>query len=190
MIEEKLRDEIIESEKARGDLIKWKLILVAAIGSVGLGLGSNATSMNNPTILLALIPLVCLYVDMVCYHNELRILIIGRFLRTGASDQTVQAYEQHAKNSRLGFSLEATALLAATVVVCALVVLVGIFNGLPGLFQNGVSAPFVGWVLIASGACAGVTSGILYLHTKKTGKALDKPEEPGQVSDTKARSAH
>ena len=28
---EKLRDEIIESEKARTELMKWKLILVAAI---------------------------------------------------------------------------------------------------------------------------------------------------------------
>ena len=30
---EKLRDEIIESHKARTELMKWKLILVAAIGN-------------------------------------------------------------------------------------------------------------------------------------------------------------
>ena len=38
---EKLRDEIIESQKARTELMKWKLILVAAIGGASLGIGSN-----------------------------------------------------------------------------------------------------------------------------------------------------
>ncbi len=34
-----LRDEIIESQKARADLFKWKIILVAAIGAAVLGVG-------------------------------------------------------------------------------------------------------------------------------------------------------
>ena len=33
-----LRSELLEARKARTDFIRWKLILVATIGAVGLGL--------------------------------------------------------------------------------------------------------------------------------------------------------
>jgi hypothetical protein len=53
--------------------MKWKLILVAAIGGARLGIGSNLPPGRNPPYqLLALIPRVCLYVDAVCIHIELR----------------------------------------------------------------------------------------------------------------------
>lgn len=45
---DKLRDEIIESQKARTDLMKWKLILVAAIGAAGFGIGSNVPQGATP----------------------------------------------------------------------------------------------------------------------------------------------
>lgn len=31
------KTEIIEAEKSRTDLLKWKLLIVAALGAVGLG---------------------------------------------------------------------------------------------------------------------------------------------------------
>lgn len=71
-----LRNEIVESEKARIDFLKYKLIVVGAIGVVGLGLKDQAP---YPLVLM-LIPLCCLYVDILCYHNTLRILVIGQFL--------------------------------------------------------------------------------------------------------------
>ncbi|OGD69619.1 hypothetical protein A3E89_01940 [Candidatus Campbellbacteria bacterium RIFCSPHIGHO2_12_FULL_35_10] len=74
-----LRAEIIESQKARIDLLKYKLIAIAALGSIGLGLGSNRP--ENAPLILALIPLVCLYVDLLCYHNTMRILVIGQFFK-------------------------------------------------------------------------------------------------------------
>jgi hypothetical protein len=40
---DKLRDEIIESEKARADFLKWKIVLAGAIGATGAG-GSLARS--------------------------------------------------------------------------------------------------------------------------------------------------
>jgi hypothetical protein len=65
-----LRNEVIESQKARTDLFKGKIILVAAIGAAGLGIG-NTTGKNYN--LLCLIPLVCVYVDILCSHMNLRI---------------------------------------------------------------------------------------------------------------------
>jgi hypothetical protein len=54
-----LRNEIIESQKARTSLLDKKLIIVAAVGTVGLGKGFFGSDSNSSTIvILCLIPLV------------------------------------------------------------------------------------------------------------------------------------
>jgi hypothetical protein len=109
-----LRDEIIESQKARADLFKWKIILVAAIGAAVLGvgdpLGGSAASadslVSKREYLLCLVPLVCVYTDILCAHMNLRIRVIGQFLRIhplGAvtDDSAAQvAYENFAHKAR------------------------------------------------------------------------------------------
>jgi hypothetical protein len=77
-----LRSEILESQKARIDLLKYKLIAAAALGAIGIGAGNLSTQFVEIDIklVLAIIPLVCVYVDLLCWHNSIRILIIGRFL--------------------------------------------------------------------------------------------------------------
>ncbi|HEV2719179.1 MAG TPA: hypothetical protein VG323_04100 [Thermoanaerobaculia bacterium] len=122
MLNDKLRDEIIESQKAQNDLVKWKLILVAAIGATGLGAVPNAP--KNAALLLALIPLVCIYVDAVCFHFEIRIMTIARFFRSQAGDD--QAYEQHCVQHRTGFALISVALFGASLVLSGLVLFVGV----------------------------------------------------------------
>ena len=75
-----LRGEILESEKARMDFLKYKLLAIAALGSIGLGLGSETGGSTFEHIyILGIIPLVCLYVDLLCHHNTLRILVIGQY---------------------------------------------------------------------------------------------------------------
>ncbi len=56
-----LRDEIIESEKARADLMKWKFIAVAAIGAAALGVCVTGSTGDKPEYLMCLVPLVCVY---------------------------------------------------------------------------------------------------------------------------------
>ncbi len=75
---DKLREEIIEAEKARADLLRWKLVITAALGGVGLGL--SGTSAATPLLLLG-VPLVCVYVDLLCNHMNLRIQLIAQYLR-------------------------------------------------------------------------------------------------------------
>lgn len=117
---ETFRQEIIEAQKVRSDLLKQKLILNAVLGGVGLGLtnigalrGLNAArkleklvEQSSSTIdareiekiqsslhsikslfdghtylILCLIPLVCFYIDLLCNHQDLKMLLIGRFLK-------------------------------------------------------------------------------------------------------------
>jgi hypothetical protein len=139
-----LREEIIESQKARTDLLKWKLILVAFIGAAAFGIQGNSAAPiagNNsaapiagnsaaPTwppriLLLALVPFVCFYVDAVCIHNELRILNIARFIRQGGLGKVAADYEHDCKTHRREFSIESVALLGTTLLLSFVVLLVG-----------------------------------------------------------------
>ena len=76
---EQLRSEILEAHNARSDLLKWKLVLVAGLGTIGLGLTQEIA---HPIVLIG-IPLVCAYVDLLTRHLTLRIHVIAGFLRTG-----------------------------------------------------------------------------------------------------------
>jgi hypothetical protein len=76
---EELRAEILEAERSRSDLLKWKLVLVAGLGAIGIGVQTN--SGRVPLVLIG-IPLVCAYVDLLCRHLTLRVHVIGQFLRS------------------------------------------------------------------------------------------------------------
>ena len=84
-IELALRDEIRKTQGAQSELMKWKLIAVAAIGAIGLGLpkvgGSSGATPGLRYQVLCLVPLLCLYADLVCLHYMLRIITIGAFIK-------------------------------------------------------------------------------------------------------------
>lgn len=137
-----LRKEIVESQKQRSDLLRTKLIIVATLGAAGLGL--TQTPASGAFLVLSLIPLVCFYVDLLCRHLQLRIVVIGTFLRMVASGEQA-AYERFVgESARMGpsrtmnvFALEDWALEGSTVVLCIAVVLAGV--ALPAIVQNPTS---------------------------------------------------
>ena len=71
MYEEKLRDEIIETKKSQTDLVRLKLVVVGVIGATGLGAVPYVP--KNAFALFALIPIVCFFLDLVCFHGEIGI---------------------------------------------------------------------------------------------------------------------
>jgi hypothetical protein len=81
---EAFRNEIIEAEKGRMDLLKWKILLIAGLGAVGLGLSSPEKAANpviSRHLLLCIIPFICVYVDSLCQHLQIRILVISEFFQ-------------------------------------------------------------------------------------------------------------
>ncbi|MEO7049141.1 MAG: hypothetical protein ABI091_27800 [Ferruginibacter sp.] len=72
-------DERLQAQAARIDLMKWKLIIVAAIGSAGLGFFKQ-DGINNAFSIIIFIPFCCLYVDLLCRKLSLRSLKINIFL--------------------------------------------------------------------------------------------------------------
>jgi hypothetical protein len=117
---EVFRNEIIEAEKERTDLLKWKLIVVAGLGGIGFGFFSNATGngAGNPQgnetshLALSIIPLACLYIDLICYNLQVRMIIIGLFIQNyrtsngGNDSEGYCMYEKFCDNNRGAFKLE------------------------------------------------------------------------------------
>lgn len=90
-----LREEILQSENVRSDLLKWKLALAGAIGAAGLGF-SGSNDLRHADLVLCAIPPVCVYVDLLCLHLNLKMLVIGTYLRRlppGSDADDVRRYE-------------------------------------------------------------------------------------------------
>jgi hypothetical protein len=123
-IDAPLREEVIECQRARSEFIRWKLILVAAVGSAAFGLGDK----DNPKHpeLLAFIPLICTYVDSVCLHNDSRIMMIGRFLRESPlASEAARAYEKFCAEHRASFYNEGFAVFISSLLLSVVIASIG-----------------------------------------------------------------
>ena len=187
-----LRKEIIESQKVRADLFKWKIILVAAIGAGVLGVTdpftaaapktAEAQSLNVRDYLLCLIPLVCVYTDALCLHLNLRIMVIGSFIRqyrdSGGSgdlqiDKKYEQFVQHAREKVGSFLLEDVALWITTVVMSFFVLAWGLLNLIGYIAPRPQWEP---WALIASGLVGLIATRVLFaLYRQRQAKITSLP---------------
>jgi hypothetical protein len=130
-IENSLRLEIVESQKTQAEFLKWKLLGVAGIGSLALGM-SDRTPVTNLDLLLCLIPLICAYVDLISVHIMLRIVAIGTYLRkskraVGGAVKDYESFLHEVRKRRRAdpFILELLALHGSTFVFSLFVVVAG-----------------------------------------------------------------
>lgn len=119
--------ELTEGAKYRGDLLKWKLLAIGAIGSAGLGFQKPDSSFSAWVFCLA--PFLCAYIDLLYRNSCIRREVVRSFIMAPDSqvDATVRgfvAYEQRSREKRYGLSFEAAAVLWSSVVVSLLVVIV------------------------------------------------------------------
>ncbi len=132
---EGLRNEIIEAEKARIDLLKWKLIVVAGLAGIGFGFFNNAPSADNSQgneishLALSVIPWACLYVDLLCYNLQIRMIVISLFMQNyrpsdgGNDTEGYCMYEKFCDTIRGAFKLEDWAMEHSTRVISGLIML-------------------------------------------------------------------
>jgi len=125
-----LRGEVIESQKTQADFLKWKIISVATIASISLGLAST----TNPTIqgaklLLCLVPLICAYVDLTSLHIMIRIIMIGIYLKKVGNAYETFVFEARERTGTNPFVFEAVALHGSSLVFN--IIIVGLGFALP-----------------------------------------------------------
>ena len=126
-----LSDELRLAQNARQELLKWKLVVISALGSAGLGFVENKTSFNLHLVLL-LIPFSCAYVDLLCRNLSVRTKRIVYFMSTLEDDNTNEIDIKFAKfyqnlKTKTGLSLETYALIGSTITISAFVAFVGFF---------------------------------------------------------------
>jgi len=181
--EEKLSEEIIDAHRTRAEYLKWKLLIVAALGVAGLGLSKDMGSKDN-TALLSLIPLVCVYVDLLCANLNQRIILIGKFFAQHNGD----AYERCARSAgeKGWFGLEDFALYGSTIAVCVLLLIFAFMKLLP-ILSGEIPSSSGSWFQAAAVAGGGLLGLILSRITKVKESRIRDGNIPVQVLNTNIR---
>jgi hypothetical protein len=132
------RSELIEAEKSRLDLFKWKLIISAALAGIGLGFVPDnqvypKSIFSSMHLVLCIIPLACNYVDLLCVNLQIRILMIGKFFKEIKDEDIegislIKTYETFCEDNSHVFSLDDIAQFWSTYFVSILVFAVGLYH--------------------------------------------------------------
>jgi hypothetical protein len=120
-----LRQEIIESQKTQAEFLKWKLITIAAVASVALGLEAGKTT-DPLKILFCLIPLLCGYVDLISLHIMIRVMTIGIYLRMAGDPYETFVFRVREKSWANPFIFEASALHGSSLIFNLLIIFASI----------------------------------------------------------------
>jgi hypothetical protein len=189
-----LRTEIIETQKVRSDLLKWKLLIVAFIGGAALGFSGSSGGQNPSSAYLALsvIPIGCFYVDLLCRHLSLRNKAIGLFISFRQEEnELLREYERFYDTifdkgwGRL--SLESLALVGCTVLLSVAIVPIGIaMSGMP--FWPPYAWPVS--LFYASGGMGVVLSLWLQARYQRAAAIAQKLAHANGATDARSTSAH
>ncbi|THB71175.1 MAG: hypothetical protein D6B28_07790 [Gammaproteobacteria bacterium] len=121
-----LRLEIIESQKIQADYLKWKLISVATLVSISLGISGNDTN-GEAEFLLCVVPFCCAYIDTVSLHVMMRIMTIGAYFKFRGC--TYENYIDDARKTNKGsLRLENYALKGSSVIFNMLPIIFGVYK--------------------------------------------------------------
>jgi|ERR1035438_7481577 hypothetical protein len=137
-----LRTEVIASQSSRIDLLKYKLLAIATLGGIGLGFAGGEVRVQSflfePAYLLCVLPFTCAFIDLLCMHNTIRILIIGRFLAMNGdayecfidslgkpTNDKIRQKDKHGE--RVYFELEDWALQWSSILLSLLLLTYGVY---------------------------------------------------------------
>jgi hypothetical protein len=157
-----LRDESVAAQTMRFDLAKFKLVTTAVLGSIAIGAGTSANTEKLPYV-IGLIPLVCIYIDLIADSKQIQLLVIGAFLKTQKTG-VLAAYEKFCAELRKEKSIfiDSYAFFYSTAFLCIAIFLFGV-----GQWQFGGSADSVEIAIeIFSGSIGLVISYLLNRRTR------------------------
>lgn len=157
-----LRAESIAAQTMRFDLAKFKLVTTAVLGSIAIGAGTTSGTEKFPYI-MGLIPLVCIYIDLIADSKQIQILVIGAFLKTEKAG-IFSRYEKYCSDlrSRKDIFIDSYAFYFSTMVLCIAISLFGV--GQLFLIEDYVRAEVL--IEIVSGLSGIALSTLLNLRTK------------------------
>ncbi len=137
---DKEKDRLSESQKTRDNLMKWKLVIVAAISSAALGF-SKSKPLPYSELALCLIPFACCYIDLLCRNLSIRTKMIGQFLAKEGEPlelfykdfkDKLESNKNETSKDKKEYSLESLALRGSTYFLSAGIIPIGIATHLMG----------------------------------------------------------
>lgn len=176
--EEMLREEIRATQGSQAAILKWKFLAIAAVGAFGL----NTAEKQGDTArwLLGLIPLICLYADILLFHFILRVITIGAFIKKSYQElrrrtkETLLDYEgfvfliRGKRDVASPFGLETIAVVGSSLVIDLLLLVSCLVFAWPRKAQE--------WALPGSALfCFIVTLIAFSLYQKRFNKILEAP---------------
>jgi hypothetical protein len=189
---DKIRDEVLETQKTQASFARWKLLLVASLGAAGLGIVPREPN-GRGAALLSLLPLVCVYADSLFFNSGIRVLAIARYLRVNAKwngpdpSGIVEAdhrdwaaardYERFFVNNRHHFDLEVVALQGVTLGVSTIVLILGVLNFFAkplSIIVMPQSSPTDAVLLMISGILGVGLAKVLYSRHRRKAQKFDR----------------
>jgi hypothetical protein len=119
-----IRSELEAAQKARDELMKWKVIGIAGIGAAALGFADGRP--RGAHLALAVIPFACAYVDLLCRNLSIRSKRISVFLRRERVEDPIVRLEKFYAETKARSALESVALVGSSVVLSIVIVPIGL----------------------------------------------------------------
>ncbi len=159
-----LRSEIIESQKTQAEFLKWKLIAVATLASISLGLTTGSRRDDTYSrLLVCLVPLICAYVDLTSLHIMIRIITIGAYLKKMGNPYESFVFRVRDTESGSPFVFEPVALHGSSLAFNLIIAATGLAVGAP-----------IRYAYVASGLVGAIATGLLWLwYTQRARVVMD-----------------
>lgn len=121
-----LRSESLAAQSMRFDLAKFKLVTTAVLGSLVIGAGATASTRQIPYV-IGLIPIVCIYIDLIANAKQIQVLVIGKFLQKSNLGifSEYESFCSELRNSKRVF-LDSYAFHFSTVLICVSIAAYGL----------------------------------------------------------------
>lgn len=97
-----LRDELLLAQTQRLELAKFKLVAIAVLGSVAIG-ANGIENGRGAAFVIALAPIVGLYIDSLADSKKVQSSVIAAFLRDKSRSTLLGEYEAFCEDNRAVF---------------------------------------------------------------------------------------
>ena len=94
-----LRDELLLAQTQRLELAKFKLVAIAVLGSVAIG-ANGIENGRGAAFVIALVPIVGLYIDSLADSKKVQFSAIAAFLRQKSQSTLLGEYEAFCEENR------------------------------------------------------------------------------------------
>lgn len=94
-----LRDELLLAQTQRLELAKFKLVAIAVLGSVAIG-ANGIENGRGAAFVIALAPIVGLYIDSLADSKKVQFSVIAAFLRQKSRSTLLGEYEAFCEENR------------------------------------------------------------------------------------------